>query len=300
MSFPDNRLPLPQWYSEYSDLPHEQHMAGLVLGITVTGPAAATATAATPRRLTLRAAERPGVWSETDGLKAPGLGYALGDDPATAPGPALLLTRGEPVEITVVNQLKHSTSVHWHGIELESYYDGVPHWNGDDRRRTPWIAPQQRFVAKFTPPRAGTFMYHTHFNDFIQLSSGLYGVLIVTEPGAPVDPAVDHTFIISRGGVSDEKSPVLVNGAVSAAPVILRRGVTHRLRLAGITPVQTVRVRLMEARRSPRGARSPRMALTFPLRRRSTGSPNCSCRRARPTISRSLLTGQARCGWKWS
>ena len=245
---PDNRLPLPQWYSEYSDLPHEQHMAGLVLGITVTGPAAAAATAtrAAPRRLTLRAAERPGVWSETDGLKAPGLGYALGDDPATAPGPALLLTRGEPVEITVVNELKHSTSVHWHGIELESYYDGVPHWNGDDRRRTPWIEPNHRFVAKFTPPRAGTFMYHTHFNDFVQLSSGLYGVLIVSEPGAAVNPAIDHTFVISRGGVSDEKSPVLVNGAVSAPPVILRRGATHRLRLAGITPVQTVRVRLMD------------------------------------------------------
>jgi FtsP/CotA-like multicopper oxidase with cupredoxin domain len=244
---PDNRLPLPQWYSEYGNLPHGQHMAGLVLGITVTGPAAATAaTGSPPRRLTLRAAQRPGVWSETDGLKAPGLGYALGDDPPTAPGPALLLTRGEPVEITVVNQLEHSTSVHWHGIELESYYDGVPHWNGDDRRRTPWIEPKQRFVAKFTPPRAGTFMYHTHFNDFVQLSSGLYGVLIVTEPGAPVDPAIDHTFIVSRGGVSDEKSPVLVNGAVSAPPVILRRGATHRLRLAGITPVQTVRVRLMD------------------------------------------------------
>jgi FtsP/CotA-like multicopper oxidase with cupredoxin domain len=243
---PDNRLPLPQWYAEYGDLPHEQHMAGLVLGITVTGPAAATVTHAASRRLTLRAAERPGVWSETDGLKAPGMGYALGDAPVTAPGPALLLTRGEPVEITVVNQLKHATSVHWHGIELESYYDGVPHWNGDDRRRTPSIAPDQRFVAKFTPPRAGTFMYHTHFNDFIQLSSGLYGMLIVTEPGAPVDPATDHSFIVSRGGVSDEKSPVLVNGAVSAAPVILRRGATHRLRLAGITPVQTVRVRLMD------------------------------------------------------
>ncbi|MEP6918594.1 MAG: multicopper oxidase domain-containing protein, partial [Acidobacteriota bacterium] len=169
-------------------------------------------------------------------------------DPATAPGPALLPTRGEPVEITVVNQLKHSTSVHWHGIELASYYDGVPHWDGDDRRRTPSIEPKQRFVARFTPPRAGTFMYHTHFNDFVQLSSGLYGVLIVTEPGAPVDPAIDHTFIVSRGGVSDEKSPVLVNGAVSASPVTLRRGATHRLRLAGITPVQTVRVRLMDGR----------------------------------------------------
>lgn len=98
---PDNRLPLSQWYSEYSDLPHDQHMAGLVLGITVTGPETARAIAATPRRLMLRAAERPGVWSETDGLKAPGLGYALGDDPATAPGPALLLTRGEPVAITL-------------------------------------------------------------------------------------------------------------------------------------------------------------------------------------------------------
>ena len=243
---PDNRLPLPQWYPEYGDLPHEQHMAGLVLGINVTGAAAATAPAATPHRLTLRAAERPGVWSETEGLKVPGLGYALGDEPVTAPGPALLLTRGEPAEITVVNQLKHSTSVHWHGIELESYYDGVPHWNGDDRRRTPPIEPNQRFVARFTPPRAGTFMYHTHFNDFVQLSSGLYGVLIVTEPGRPVDPALDHTFIVSRGGVSDEKAPVLVNGAVSAPPVRLRRGATHRLRLAGITPVQTVRVRLME------------------------------------------------------
>ncbi len=245
---PDNRLPLPQWYSEYSDLPHDQHMAGLVLGITVTGPDTARAIGATPRRLRLRAAERPGVWSETDGLKAPGLGYALGDAPATAPGPALLLTRGEPVAIAVVNQLKHSTSVHWHGIELESYYDGVPHWGGDDRRRTPPIEPNQQFEARFTPPRAGTFMYHTHFNDFVQLSSGLYGVLIVTEPGAPVDPALDHTFIVSRGGVSDEKSPVLVNGAVSAPPVTLRRGATHRLRLAGITPVQTVRVRLMDGR----------------------------------------------------
>lgn len=125
----------------------------------------------------------------------------------------------------------------------------MPHWSGDDRRRTPSIEPNQQFVARFTPPRAGAFMYHTHFNDFVQLSSGLYGVLIVTEAGAPVDPPlIDHTFIVSRGGVSDETSPVLVNGAVSAPPVTLRRGATHRLRLAGITPVQTVRVRLMDGR----------------------------------------------------
>jgi FtsP/CotA-like multicopper oxidase with cupredoxin domain len=247
---PDNRLPLPEWYAEYADLPHDQHMSGLVLGITITGAAtAAPRSAAAPRQLTLTAAERPGVSFETEGLKVPGLGYALGDAAAAAPGPALVLTKNQPVEITVVNHLTHATSVHWHGIELESYYDGVPHWDGDDRRTTPYIEPGQRFVARFTPPRAGTFIYHTHFNDFVQLSSGLYGALIVVDPSAPFDPAVDHAFVISRGGVSDEDSPVLVNGAVTAAPTTLRAGVTHRLRLVGITPVQTTRVRLMSGDR---------------------------------------------------
>jgi FtsP/CotA-like multicopper oxidase with cupredoxin domain len=37
-------------------------------------------------------------------------------------------------------------------------------------------------VVRFTPPRAGTFMYHSHFNEFQQITSGLYGPLIVLEP----------------------------------------------------------------------------------------------------------------------
>jgi FtsP/CotA-like multicopper oxidase with cupredoxin domain len=39
------------------------------------------------------------------------------------PGPTLALTRGEPVEITLVNRLPEGTAIHWHGMELESYYD---------------------------------------------------------------------------------------------------------------------------------------------------------------------------------
>jgi FtsP/CotA-like multicopper oxidase with cupredoxin domain len=244
---PDNRLPLPQWYTEYAELPHDQHMFGLVLGLTISGGGqSAPREIKEPRRLTLRVGERPGVKFATDGLESPGLGYAIGDGPVTAPGPMLVLQRAQPVEIDVVNQIAHATSVHWHGIELESYYDGVPHWGGDERRRTPYIEPGKSFLAKFTPPRAGTFIYHTHFNEFAQLSSGLYGALIVLEPGQTLDPALDHTFIISRGGVNDGEDPVLVNGAISAAPVALRRGVTHRLRLIGITPVQTATVALVD------------------------------------------------------
>ena len=47
----------------------------------------------------------------------------------------------------------------------------------------PPIAPGASFVAQMTPPRAGTFIYHTHIDDIKQLSSGLYGALIVLPPG---------------------------------------------------------------------------------------------------------------------
>src|SRR5215472_1835324 len=82
--------------------------------------------------------------------------------PAALVGPPVLLTRGEPVEIEVKNETTHATSIHWHGIELESYYDGVPGWTGSGRQITPAIAPASSFVARMAPPRAGTFIYHTH------------------------------------------------------------------------------------------------------------------------------------------
>src|SRR5581483_7348897 len=63
------------------------------------------------------------------------LGYALREAGATtsitSPGPPIVLVRGEPAAIRVVNRLDEPTAVHWHGIELESYYDGVTvHWHG--------------------------------------------------------------------------------------------------------------------------------------------------------------------------
>ena len=135
--------------------------------------------------------------------------------------------------------------MHWHGIELDSYNDGVPHWGTDGRRMTPLIRPGETFVARFTPPSAGTFIYHTHFNDYAQLASGLYGPLIVVEPGAQVDPAVDHTFVISRDGLDEDHDPVLINGAVESPEVRLRAHRGHRLRLIGIAPVASARVRLL-------------------------------------------------------
>lgn len=226
----------------------ERHMAGLVLGITVTGSeSAASPDRVQPRRLRLIVGKRVG--NPLHGY--PPLGYQLLEDrqkgtpgPFTAPGPAIILARGQPVEIAVENRLLESTSVHWHGIELESYYDGVPGWGGEGRHVTPPIHPGETFIARFTPPRAGTFMYHTHLNDYVQLSTGLYGALIVLDPGKRFDPESDKIFVLSRGGTDDEKDPFLINGSASPAPMKLVAGKRYRFRFIVITPAPNLRVTL--------------------------------------------------------
>jgi FtsP/CotA-like multicopper oxidase with cupredoxin domain len=215
-------------------------MAGLVLGITVLPRArsASPPTSTLPaRKLTLLARERPAtdripagaVFQLQDGPQAPAL------DAATVPGPPLVLTRGEPVEITVVNHMREPTGIHWHGIELDSYYDGVPGWGGSGAQVTPPIEPGQSFVARFTPPRAGTFIYHTHWHNFLQLTGGLYGPLIVLSPGQKFDPETDIPVMIGLGGAFDLKSPILLNGSAQPEPLRLKAGVKYRLRFINIT-----------------------------------------------------------------
>ena len=221
------------------------HMAGLVLGITVAPrPGVALSPDSTPvRRLRLVVGERPGVRYGD----VPGLGYAVAESDAgpaevTAPGTPIVLARGQPVEIIVENRLATATSVHWHGIELESYYDGVPGWTGSEGHLSPAIEPGGTFVARFAPPRAGTFIYHTHLDDYRQLSTGLYGALIVVDPATAYDPATDKVFVFSSDGVDNDV--LVINGSVRPAPLELMTGVTYRLRFVGITPADNVTIAL--------------------------------------------------------
>ena len=73
--------------------------------------------------------------------------------------------------IDLVEQHRRPSPIHWHGIELESYNDGVPDGAASRQRsRRPWN--RATFDVNFTPPRAGTFMYHTHGHDSLQLAAG--------------------------------------------------------------------------------------------------------------------------------
>src|SRR5205085_7672534 len=132
-----------------------------------------------------------------------------------------------------INHLSESTAMHWHGIELDSYFDGVPGFGGQGDRIAPPIAPGGSFVARFTPPRAGTFIYHTHWHDDAQLAGGLYGALLVLEPGERYGPSTDHIVVIGFNGVHDssDNEPFAINGRAQPRPLVFRAGMPNRLRL---------------------------------------------------------------------
>lgn len=231
-------------------------MSGLVLGVTVPGDDAdverVPAAAAPPRRLTLSMHD-----ASPDVEGRPIAGFALREgestSPPSSPGPTLVLRQGEPVEITLDNAMREATAIHWHGIELASYYDGVHGFSGVGPRRTPMIAAGDRFVVRFTPPRAGTFIYHTHLHDHRQLSAGLYGAIVVMPVGESFDAAADHVLVLGRSGqtsgalaLPDGATPTVLNGE-RAPRMVWAAGRRHRLRLVNITADDLFEVSLRTA-----------------------------------------------------
>ncbi len=213
-------------------------MAGPVMGITVTGMSAEPAPSTSDKRRRLRLRARV----DTGGTDIePAFGYTLESADTTAatpppslPGPTILLKRGEPVSITVVNELPEPTAVHWHGIELESYYDGVAGFAGEGKRIAPAIAPGGSFEALFTPPRSGTFIYHTHIDEVRQQQADLSGPLLVVDSPETYDPDHDVVLIVTVPRKRADANVVLLNGSSTPAAREMRAGRHYRLRFINI------------------------------------------------------------------
>lgn len=227
----------------YPEEREQAGMGGLVLGITVAAgketKVAAAAAWHAERKLQLIIDERTGTW--------PRYALQLGEPVQQQPrvpggagiqlvGPSIVLTRGQPVEIEVVNHSTQPTAIHWHGIELESYYDGVPEWTGAGGQTTPPIQPGQSFEVRMAPPRAGTFIYHTHWHDQSQLENGLYGPLIVLPAGEKFDSASDKVFLFSAGILEPFGEVILINGHVQPSPLRLTSRTKYRFRFINISP----------------------------------------------------------------
>jgi FtsP/CotA-like multicopper oxidase with cupredoxin domain len=100
------------------------------------------------------------------------------------------------------------------------------------------------------PPRAGTFIYHTHLHDYRQLSGGLYGPLIVTDVGETFDPMTDHVVVLGRAhateasGILEDAASAVVNGE-RAPRWVWPAGARQRIRVINITPDDVLTVSLV-------------------------------------------------------
>lgn len=94
------------------------------------------------------------------------------------PGPTLEARAGDVLEVRLTNRLPEPTVVHWHGLRVPAAMDGT------DMVQRP-VAPGESFTYRFRLPDSGTFWYHTHMNETVQLERGLYGALVVRGENEP-------------------------------------------------------------------------------------------------------------------
>jgi manganese oxidase len=109
----------------------------------------------------------PVVREMTPGFKAHLWGYN-----GQSPGPTIEVVEGDRVRIFVTNKLPEVTSVHWHGQRLPNGMDGVTGLT------QPAIEPGKTFVYEFVARRPGTFMYHPHADEMVQMAMGMMGFWI--------------------------------------------------------------------------------------------------------------------------
>jgi len=120
---------------------------------------------------------------------APGMTVKCWGYNGLTPGPTIEAVEGDRVRILVTNKLPEHTSVHWHGIFLPNGMDGVGGLN------QPHIKPGDTYVYEFTLRQNGTFMYHPHADEMLQLAVGMMGLFIV-HPAKSEVPRIDRDFAI--------------------------------------------------------------------------------------------------------
>jgi len=194
-------------------------------------------------------------WRLVDGVKvyhlvveafmrefAPGLQVTCWGYNGQTPGPVIEAVEGDRVRIYVTNRLPEATSVHWHGILLPNGMDGV---SGLTQRPIP---VGQTFKYEFTLRQSGTYMYHSHFDEMVQMGMGVMGLFVI-HPRLPRTPSIDRDFAIMLSEwaikpgarrpdptVMTDFNVLTMNGKVFPAtePLVVRIGQRVRIRLGNL------------------------------------------------------------------
>jgi zinc transporter ZupT len=162
---------------------------------------------------------------------APGIVVQAWTYNGTVPGPTIHVRAGDQVRVIFTNHLPEPTTIHWHGIDVAPEMDGVPGFSQAA------VQPGETFTYEFTADDPGTYIYHTHFDDFNQLDRGLYGAVVVDEK-TPQPYDRDYLMLLSSWRVfSGSENYFSINGKSYplTKPYIVRSGDRVRIREINIS-----------------------------------------------------------------
>ncbi len=174
---------------------------------------------------------------------APGMKANLWGYNGQSPGPTIEVVEGDRVRLFVTNKLPEHTSIHWHGQHLPNGMDGVTGLT------QPGIQPGKTFVYEFVAKRPGTFMYHPHADEMVQMAMGMMGFW-VTHPKNPALHKVDRDFVfllnaydIDPGSFTPKVNTMLnfnlwtLNSRAFPGidPIVCRQGDRVRIRFGNLT-----------------------------------------------------------------
>ncbi|MEC8942630.1 MAG: multicopper oxidase domain-containing protein, partial [Verrucomicrobiota bacterium] len=156
---------------------------GAVLPFVVARPGAALAEAVSPRaqpekRAPPKAPAADSTLRISEESIAP-LGKPTGGTLVNGalPGPEIRYREGDMFRVLVENALQVPTTIHWHGLLVPNYMDGVP-----EITQLP-IEPRESVLYEYPLRQNGTYWYHSHYR--FQEQTGLSGPFIIDARNEP-------------------------------------------------------------------------------------------------------------------
>jgi FtsP/CotA-like multicopper oxidase with cupredoxin domain len=134
------------------------------------------------------------------------------------PGPLIRAKVGDRLIVHFLNELDEPTTIHWHGVRVPIEMDGVPDIS------QPAVKKGERFTYDFVLRDAALYWYHPHVMSAAQVGYGLYGPLLVEDPGDGVGVADQLTLVLSDIGFDTSGALEPADSGGSAGMVFGREG----------------------------------------------------------------------------
>jgi FtsP/CotA-like multicopper oxidase with cupredoxin domain len=183
------------------------------------------------------------VAEEFDHEFAPGCRARCWGYNGSTPGPTIEAVEGDRVRVLVTNHLPEPTTIHWHGILLPNGMDGVAGLT------QPSIGPGETWAYEFTLQQSGTYLYHPHADEMVQMAFGMMGFFVIHPRAGDELPVqrdyaiLAHNWALHPGSYRPDPAVMTefdlwtFNSKMfpATAPLVARTGERVRIRFANLS-----------------------------------------------------------------